>query len=113
MSRVIESDRFGSRGAASNAAGGSGGGNVDDILKRLGVVETSVSDIRAQISGIVAVLPHLASKADLNSLKADLKEEIHSVRADMNSMETSIIKWMIGTTITTGALAFSIAKFVS
>jgi hypothetical protein len=102
MNGVVGSDRFRSRDAASPAAGGSGGGNMDDILKRLGLVESSVTDIRAQVSAITAVTPHLATKADVSSL-----------RADMNSMETSIIKWIIGTTITSAALAFTIAKFVS
>ena len=30
----------------------------------------------------------------------------------MNSMETRMIRWMIGTALSTAALAFSIAKFV-
>ncbi len=137
MNAVVDPNRLCSRGAASRDMHESGGGNVDDILKRLGLVETSVAEIRA-------VLPHLATKADLNALRAELKDEISSaraetqsvrtevqgvrtevaavrgemrsevnlLRADMNSMETRMIRWMIGTVIATTALAFSMAKFV-
>jgi hypothetical protein len=126
MNGVVGSNRLRSKAAASLETGESDGGNVDEILKRLGIVETSVAEIRA-------VMPHLATRADLNALKAELKDEIHSaraetqsvrvevqavrgemnlLRADMNSMETRMIKWMIGTTISTAALAFSVAKLV-
>ena len=126
MNGVVGSNRLRSRAAASLDTSESDGGNVDDILKRLGLLETSVAEIRA-------VVPHLATKADLNALKTELKDEIHCargetqsvrtevqvvrgeinlLRADMNSMETRMIKWMIGTAISTAALAFSAAKFV-
>ena len=95
MTGAVGSDRFRSRAAASLETGAGDGGNMDDILKRLGVVEASVADIRAQVTAISAVLQHLATKA-----------EIHS-------MEASIIKRIIGTTIATAALAFAIAKFAS
>ena len=35
-----------------------------------------------------------------------------SVKADINALETKIIKWIIGTVLTAGTLEFSIAKFV-
>ena len=41
------------RGAKSN----SGGGGMDEVLKRLGAVESTVSEIRTQVSGISAVMP--------------------------------------------------------
>ena len=102
MGEVIDSDRFRGKAAASRGTGGNGGGIVDDILKRLSAVESSVADIRAHVSGIAAILPHLATKADVSVL-----------RADIGSGETSIIKWTIGTMIACAALAFAIAKFVS
>jgi len=48
----------------------SGGGNVDDILDRLGRVESTVSEIREQVSGIAATIPHLATKQTLTPCKA-------------------------------------------
>lgn len=79
------------------------GGDVpmESILNRLGAVETSVSDIRAQVAGMASVMPHLATKADVNAVKA----EVHS-------MESSLLKWLIGTLIAGVALACTIAKLI-
>jgi hypothetical protein len=71
-----------------------GGGGMDDILKRLGAVESTVSEIRSQISGIAAILPHLATKADIRA------------------SETAIVKWIIGVIIAAAGLAFTIAKYI-
>ena len=95
------------RSTVSNSSVGSGsdGGDVEDILKRLGNVETYVSELRVQVSAILAVIPHLATKADVTAAVGQLK-------ADMAGMETAIIKWIIATTLASAALAFTIAKFV-
>jgi len=46
------------------------------------------------LRSILAVIPHLATKADVSAL------------------ETSIIKWIIATVLGTAGLVFAIAKFV-
>jgi hypothetical protein len=104
MSGLVISTR---RAADSSSADGSGdgGGNVEDILRRLGNLEASVSELKSQVSAILAIIPHLATKADLMASVADL-------RASVAAVETSIIKWIIATTLATGGLAFTIAKFV-
>jgi hypothetical protein len=78
----------------SSAGSGSGGGDVEDIVKRLGSVETHVSELRSQVSAILAIIPHLATKADVAAV------------------ETVIIKWIVATMLASSALAFTIAKFV-
>jgi hypothetical protein len=104
MSNVVG---YSPRGTVANSSvgSGSGGGDVEDILKRLGNVETHVSELRVQVSAILAVIPHLATKADVTAAVGQL-------RADMAGMETAIIKWIIATTLASAALAFTIAKFV-
>lgn len=77
----------------------------DDVLKRLGAVETAVSETKVQVGAIAVTLPHLATKADLKGETGELKAEIRAV-------ETSIITWIIGIIIATAGLAFTIAKFV-
>ena len=67
---------------------------MEDILKRLGNVETDVSQVKSQVSAILAIIPHLATKADVSAL------------------ETSIIKWIIATMLGTAGPVFTIAKFV-
>jgi hypothetical protein len=85
-----------------------GGGGMDDILNRLGTVESAVSEIRQQVIGIVATIPSFATKSDVDAVrievselrgevrgiaaiiphlatKADLSAEIGSVRADLKT----------------------------
>ena len=130
------SDSYSSR-AVPRKSGGSGG-NMDDVLKRLGAVESSVSELRVQVSGIAATMatkdelnrlqaqvggiaatiPYLATNEALNEIKAtlpslatkaDVKADILTLRADMYAMETKIIKWMIATTLTSVGLATGLA----
>jgi hypothetical protein len=72
----------------------SGGGGMDDILKRLGAVEATVSEIRTQVGAIAAILPHLATKSDVNAI------------------ENATIKWTIATIIATAGLTIAIARFI-
>jgi hypothetical protein len=117
MARIIDTDHFRSRAAAPQGTSGNGGGSVEDILKRLGIVESLVGQIRVDVSAIKAALPHLATKADLNAVEGSLSGRISTVEgslsARINALETSIIQWIVGTVITVAALAFSIAKFVN
>jgi archaellum component FlaC len=97
------------RSIASHSAVGSGGdgGNVDDILRRLGNVETSVTEVRKEISevrkevgAIAATLPHLATAVSV----AEVRTEIAEVQA-------TIIKWFITTALALVTSTFTIAKF--
>jgi hypothetical protein len=67
---------------------------VEDISKRMGRVETDVSELKAQVSAVLALIPHLATKADLSALEAVM------------------IKWIVATMLAAVGLAFTIAKFV-
>lgn len=122
MSALIEYSR---RDTIQNSAVGSrgGGSSMDDVLRRLGVVEQGISDLRSEVAEIrldvasvrsevaevraqlitlrTDVLPHLATKADIAATKADIA-----------SLETRIIKWLIATVLTAAGLAFTAAKFV-
>jgi hypothetical protein len=69
-------------------------------------VESAVVDIKAQVarltSLITSVIPHLATKADINQL-----------RSEFYSREALQLKWLIGTLIASVALACTIAKLVA
>jgi hypothetical protein len=63
---------------------------VEDILKRLGNVESHVSELRSQVSAIGAIIPHLATKADVSDVRAavgqvgaDLAASVGQVKADL------------------------------
>lgn len=115
------------------AGAGSGGGNMDDVLRRLGVLESDVSVIKTEVAGIAAQIPHLSTKAVVDGMaaqlpnlatKADLmavKAEVAgiaaqipylSTRAQIGDLKASIIQWMVGTAIAIAALVLTIDKFV-
>jgi hypothetical protein len=90
---------------------------VDDILKRLGNVETAVGDLRVQVGVMVGTIPHLATAASV----ADLKKDVCAIAATiphlatavaLSAMETRIIKWMVATGMASTGLACTLAKFV-
>lgn len=99
MEYDFSSDR--SRSTPGGIGAGSGGGGVDDVMQRLGVLERDMSDLKVQVGSIAAQLPHLATKAEIGDLKAAISEA-----------KTSIVQWAVGTTIAAAGIAFAIAKLV-
>ena len=85
---------------------------MEDILRRLGAVETNVSELKSQVSGILAILPHLATKADVADVGTDVAQLKGEMWAAISGLETRIIKWIVATLLTSTGLAFTIAKFV-
>jgi hypothetical protein len=53
----------------------------EDVLRRLGVVETAVSETKLQVGAIAATLPTLATKDDLHAVKDDVSDLRTEVRA--------------------------------
>ena len=105
MGNVVE---YSPRGNVSNPSvgSGSGGGNVEDILKRLGNLET-------QVGPILTRSPHLATKADVGAIPyLATKADLEAVNTKVAAIETKIIKWIITTVLSTAALVFTIAKLV-
>ncbi len=104
------------------------GGNVDEILKRLDKMESTALETREQVLTIVAIIPHMATKADVSRVnetvsgiaaiiphlatKADLRTEISVVQKDIKRSELSTVKWIIGIIVSVAGLAFTIGKFV-
>ena len=80
-----------------------GEGVMNEVLKRLGALETSVATIAATI-------PHLGTKAGIDRVEAMIPHL--ATKADLYAMESKIIKWIIATVITASGLAFTFAKFV-
>jgi hypothetical protein len=79
--------------------------DIVEFKSRLGALEVTVAEIKAQLASIASVLtsviPHLATKADINAL-----------RSEFYARESLQLKWLIGTLIASMALACTIAKFV-
>lgn len=86
---------------------------MEDVSRRLGSLEKDVSEIKTDVRGIMAQLPHMATKADVAQLPyMATKAEVMAIRAEVSDAKTSIIQWVVATTIAVAALAFAIAKFV-
>ena len=133
-------ERLPPRARAENS--NSYGGNVDEILKRLGTVESAVT-------GIAAITPHLATKADIHGVRVEVSElraevrgiaaelkadvggiaaiiphlatkadlnavrgEINAMQGNMSALEVRLLKWMVPTVIASAGLIFTITKYV-
>ena len=73
-------------------------------------------NIDDRISRMEGALPYLATKADVESLRTDLKTEVGSLRTDMYRMEARLIKWMVGgiaaMTVISSTIMFTIIRFL-
>jgi hypothetical protein len=88
----IGADRFRSRAADSPEFGAGSGGDVDDFSKQLSSIEKAVIEMRTKLD---TVLPHLATKAEVEALRADL------------------IKWIVGAALSSVAAATAITTLAS
>lgn len=113
---------------------------MDDVLRRLGLLEDDVSVIKTHVAGMAAQIPSLATKADLMAVKAEVaaiaaqlpnmatKADLMATnavvagiaaqiphlatRAQIGDLKGSMIQWMVGTAIAIVALIFTMMKFV-
>ena len=117
VSSVAQYDFRGPRSTPGGAAAGSGG-DMEDVLRRLGSLEKDVSVIKADVAGILTRLPDLATKADVAPIpylatKADVAPiPFLATKADVSDAKTSIVQWIVGTIIAVAALTFTIAKLI-
>ena len=63
---------------------------------------------RERLSAIEAVLPHLATKADV----ADVKVDVERVHAAIERLRADMIKWQIGIAIAIIGAVFAIVRFL-
>jgi hypothetical protein len=100
---------------------------MDEVLRRLGLVESALGELRGEIR-------HLATKADLEAVRADssgLETRLVKAMAEgdaklaatiaamdtrlsaaMASLEGRIIKWLVGTMIASVGTAAAVAKLL-
>ncbi len=63
---------------------------MDDILKRFGNLEISVSELKSQVSSMVGGIPHLATKADVAELRTSVGAEMAELRTSVGAIEAII-----------------------
>jgi len=95
------------------------GGIVEEILRRLGKVETDVSELKADVSelkpdvrGILTTIPYLATKADVSEVKTEIAGLRTELKVEIAGMESKIIKWFIATALAIATAAFAFAKYL-
>ena len=72
-----------------------------------------MSELKPEVASILAVIPHLATKADLAIIPhLATKADVAAVMTNVAKLESAIIKWIIATGLTSTALAFTMAKFL-
>ena len=112
---------------------------MDDILKRLGNVEASVTDLRLQVGTIATTMPGLATAASVSKIEtvisrlatAESVSKIEAIipslataasvsrieaiiptlatKADLSDMHAATIKWIVATALTSTGLATTLA----
>jgi hypothetical protein len=82
----VSGGRYPSRVRVGNSNGGEGG-DMDEVLKRLGAVETAVSETKAQVA---ATLPDLATKDDVRVEISALRVEVAEVRTEVGAIAAVI-----------------------
>jgi len=131
MNAVIDPNSFRSTAAASLDAD-KARGNMDEILKRLGILETTLTDVRLQLASVLALLPTFATKADLTNVekKADaiaavlphlatkaelegVRTDVQTVRTDLQTQVSVLIKWIVGTGLGAAGVAAAVATVIS
>lgn len=84
-----------------------GGGPHDPNMEaRVAKLETTCQDLRESVA---VMRSNYSTKADIASVGKDISD----VRTEMARVEATIIKWLIGTVLATGGLAFAAARFLS
>ena len=115
MNAVIDPNSFSSTAAAPLDAN-KGRGNMDEVLKRLGILEVTVTDVRLQLASVIAVLPHLATKADLQAVRTEvqaIRTDVQAVRTDLQGQISGLIKWIVGTGLGAAGVAAAVATAIS
>jgi hypothetical protein len=84
------------------AGAGSGGGDMDDVLRRLGMLEGDVSVIKTEVAAMAAQLPNLATKADVEAVKTEVagiaaqlpnmasKEDLMAVKVEVDGIAAQL-----------------------
>lgn len=98
---------------------------LDQALREEVATKSDIASVKAEIAelradtkaDIAAVKVEIASvRADITELRADTKADITELRADTRAeiarMETSLIKWFVGTAIAMVTIGAAVAGFI-
>ena len=91
-------------------------GHLESDVSRLQVdvsqLQVDVSQLKVDVAEIKATLPHLATKADLAPIAHIMAVMPHTAtKADLATMESRLIRWMVGSWIAMAAVVTAAVRF--
>ncbi len=101
-------------GGSGGGGGGTGGG--DFMEKRIESIEKSLPEIKERLARVEtkidSIKKHMVTKADLLEETGGLNQAIANFRTDIQSLETRLLKWFVGTAAALSAVAFGVARLI-
>lgn len=96
--------------------GGGGTGGGDQMEKRIEAIEKSLPEIKERLARVEtkidSIEKHMVTKANLLEETGGLNQAIGNFRTDIQSLETRLLKWFVGTAATLSAVAFGVARLI-
>ncbi len=71
-----------------------------------------MTTLEQRVSRLEGGYEHLATKADLADLRADLKTDISRLESEFGKLEVRLLRWMIAMVMTSIIVATSVATFI-
>jgi len=81
---------------------------ADQFNAGLAEVRTEIAALDTRLSTQIAEV-----RTEIADLRSEQRTDIAGVRTEIANLETRLIKWMVGTVITTAALTFAILRFIT
>ena len=102
---------------------GGGGGNMSDLERRVGSLETDVRSIRDNLNALVTDVAIIKSnhatktdisniKTDIADLKIDLKTDILNIKAEIANSAHTQTRWIIATIFTVITASIAIQRLL-
>ena len=102
-------------GGPGNTGGGEPPGG-SELEKRIEALEKSIPEIRERLSRVEtkldAIKENMVTKADLIEETSGLNLAVANFRTDIQSLETRLLKWFVGTAGVLSAIAFGVARLI-
>ena len=87
----------------------------DQFNAGLAEVRTEIAEVRTEIAALDTRLSTQIAevRTEIADLRTEQRTDIAGVRTEIANLETRLIKWMVGTVLTTAALTFAILRFIT
>ena len=90
-------------------------GQRAELTGQIAELAGQISEQRAEVAEVHTEIANLDTRlsAQIADLHTEQRTDIVGVRTEIANLETRLIKWMVGTVLTTAALTFAILRFIT